>query len=58
MNKKTIITILLALVTMAVHAQVKCHIEGELRDTTQGKTVVFCPAGVDILVRQLHHSKG
>ena len=50
MNKRTIITILLALVAMAGQAQVKCHIEGELRDTTQGVTVVICPADVDIRV--------
>ena len=50
MNKITIITILLALVAMAGQAQVKCHIRGELRDTTQGKTVVICPADVDIRV--------
>ena len=49
-NKKTIITILLALMVLTGHTQVKCHIEGELRDTTQGKSVVFCPAGVDIRV--------
>ena len=50
MNKIAIITILLALVAMAGQAQVKCHIRGELRDTTQGKTVVICPADVDIRV--------
>lgn len=50
MNKKTIITALLAIITMAGHSQIKCHIEGELRDTTQGKTVVICPANVDIRV--------
>ena len=50
MNKKTIITALLALVAMTGHAQIKCHIEGELRDTTQGKTVVICPANVDLRV--------
>ena len=50
MNKKAIITLLLALVAMAGQAQVKCHIRGELRDTTQGKTVVICPADVDIRV--------
>ncbi len=50
MCKQTIITILLALVAMAGQAQVKCHVEGELRDTTQGKTVVFCPVDVDIRV--------
>ena len=48
MNKKSIITTLLALVAMAGLGQVKCHIEGELRDTTQGKTVVICPSNVDI----------
>lgn len=50
MNKKTIMTILLALVAMAGLAQVKCHIEGELHDTTQGNTVIICPANVDIRV--------
>ena len=50
MNKKAIITLLFALVAMAGQAQVKCHVEGELRDTTQGKTVVFCPVDVDIRV--------
>ena len=60
-NKKTIITILLVLILplspwrgvrgeAAGQAQVMCHIEGELRDTTQGKTVVICPADVDIRV--------
>ena len=48
--KKTIITVLLALVTMAGFGQVKCHIEGELRDTMQGRTVVICPSNVDIRV--------
>ena len=50
MNKKAIITLLFALVAMAGQGQVKCHVEGELRDTTQGKTVVFCPVDVDIRV--------
>lgn len=50
MNKKNIITVLLALVALAGQGQVKCHIEGELRDTTQGKTVVICLANVDLRV--------
>ena len=50
MNKQTIITIMLALICMAGQAQVKCHIKGELRDTTQGKTVIICPAGTDLRV--------
>ena len=50
MNKTTIITALLALAAMAAQAQVKCHIKGELRDTTQGNTIVICPASVDIRV--------
>lgn len=48
MNKKFILTALLILVAMTVQGQVKCHIEGELRDTTQGRTVVVCPSNVDI----------
>ena len=50
MNKKSIITALLALVTLTGQGQVKCYIEGELRDTTQGKTVVICLANVDLRV--------
>ena len=46
----SIIFTMLALIAMTGRAQVKCHIEGELRDTTQGKTVVICPANVDIRV--------
>jgi len=50
MKKQIIITALLAIITMAGQGQIKCHIEGELRDTTQGKTVVICPADVDIRI--------
>lgn len=50
MNKKTIIILLLALVALVGQAQVKCHIKGELRDTTKGNTVLICPAEVDIRV--------
>ncbi|MBP5392979.1 MAG: hypothetical protein J6Y59_04080, partial [Bacteroidaceae bacterium] len=50
MMKQAIITALLALVCAAGQAQVKCHIWGELRDTTQGKTVIVCPAGTDLRV--------
>ncbi len=48
--KRAIISIMLALVCMTGQAQVKCHIWGELRDTTQGKTVIICPAGTDLRV--------
>ena len=50
MNKKTFLTVLLAVVTMTAQAQVKCRIKGELLDTVQGKTVLICPADVDIRV--------
>lgn len=50
MNKKTVIILLLALVALVGQAQVKCHIKGELRDTTKGNTVLICPAEVDIRV--------
>ena len=49
-TKKIIITALHALVTLAGQAQIKCHIEGEQRDTTQGRTVIICPANVDFRV--------
>lgn len=48
--KKTIITALLALVAIAGQSQVKCHIEGELNDTTKGKTVIICRYDVDLRV--------
>lgn len=50
MNKKNIITLILSLFTLMGQAQMKCHIEGELCDTTQGKTVLILPADVDIRV--------
>ncbi len=37
MNKKSIITILLALVAMAGQGQIKCHIEGTLDTIVAGK---------------------
>ena len=45
---KTIFTILLAFVWTAGQAQVKCHIEGQLKDKTQGTTVIVCPVGVNL----------
>ncbi|MBR4643669.1 MAG: hypothetical protein IKO73_00700 [Bacteroidaceae bacterium] len=46
--KKTIIIAFLSLFAMAGQAQIKCHIEGELRDTTQGKTVIVSPVTVGL----------
>lgn len=48
--KKTIIIAMLNLIAIAGQGQVRCHIEGEVRDTTQGRTVVICPSNVDIRV--------
>ena len=51
MNQRTIFFfILFVLIAVAGQAQVKCHIVGELLETAQGKTVVICPADVDIRV--------
>lgn len=33
---------------ISARGQVKCHIEGEIIDTTQGKTVILCPYNLDI----------
>ena len=58
MNKKTIITILLALVAMTGKAQVKCHIEGKFINDKWGDEVVICKMGTDLRVNdapQLHH---
>ena len=46
--KKFSITLLLAFVALAGQAQVKCHIEGQLKDKTQGTTVIVCPASADL----------
>ena len=48
MKKKTIITILLALVALAGQAQVKCHIEGKFVDNKWGDEVVICKRGTDL----------
>ena len=50
MNKKTIITILLALVAVAGQAQVKCHVEGTLETDAWGDEVIICEAGTDLRV--------
>ena len=50
MNKQIIITILLALVAMAGHAQVKCHIEGTLETDAWGDEIIICEAGTDLRV--------
>ena len=46
--KKFSITLLLAFVALAGQAQVKCHIEGQLKDKTQGTMVIVCPVGVNL----------
>ena len=50
MNKKTIITILLALVAMAGQAQVKCHVEGTLETDAWGDEIIICEEGTDLRV--------
>ena len=53
-----IITILLALVTMAGQGQVKCHIEGTFIDNKWGDEVVICKMGTDLRVNdapEWHH---
>ena len=50
MNKKTIITLLFALVAMAGQTQVKCHVEGTLETDAWGDEVIICEAGTDLRV--------
>ena len=50
MNKKTIITNLLALIAVAGQAQVKCHVEGTLETDAWGDEVIICEAGTDLRV--------
>ncbi len=50
MNKKIIITILLALVTVAGQGQIKCHVEGTLETDTWGDEIIICEAGTDLRV--------
>lgn len=47
MNKKIIITALLALVSMAGQAQVKCHVEGTVANGTQAVGLVIYRDGTD-----------
>ena len=58
MNRKNIITTLLALIAIAGQAQVKCHIEGRFVDDKWGDEVVICKIGTDLRVNdapELHH---
>ncbi len=48
--QRTIITILLALVTLAGQAQVKCHVEGKIMTDKYGDDVVVCKDGTDLRV--------
>ena len=50
MNKRTIITILLALVTVAGQGQIKCHVKGTLETDTWGDEIIICEAGTDLRV--------
>ena len=50
MNKQAIITILLALFTMAGQAQIKCHVEGTLETDAWGDEIIICEAGTDLRV--------
>ncbi|SFB77280.1 Glutathione peroxidase, house-cleaning role in reducing lipid peroxides [Xylanibacter ruminicola] len=50
MNKKTITTILLALVAMTGQAQIRCHVEGTLETDAWGDEVIICEAGTDLRV--------
>ena len=47
MNKQTIITILLFLVTVAGQAQVKCHVEGTVAEGTKAVGLVIYRDGTD-----------
>ena len=47
MNKKTIITALLALIAMAGHAQVKCHVTGTVAEGTKVVGLVVYRDGTD-----------
>lgn len=48
--KKTLIITLLALVTLAGQAQIKCHIEGRIMTDKFGDDVVICKSGTDLRV--------
>lgn len=48
--RRTIITILFALVAVAGQAQVKCHVEGTLETDAWGDEIIICEAGTDLRV--------
>ena len=47
MNKQIIITAMLALIAMAGHAQVKCHVEGTVAEGTKAVGLVIYRDGTD-----------
>ena len=48
MNKKTIITALLALIAITGHGQIKCHVEGTLETDAWGDEIIICEAGTNL----------
>ena len=50
MKNKTIITLLLSLVSMTGLAQIRCHVEGTLETDAWGDEVIICEAGTDLRV--------
>ena len=42
MKKKSIMTMMLALLTMAGQGQVKCHVEGTLETDAWGDEIIIC----------------
>ena len=48
MNKKTIITALLALIAITGHGQIKCHVEGTLETDAWGDEIIICEAGTEL----------
>ena len=48
--KKSIITMMLALVAMTGQAQVKCHVEGTLETDAWGDEIIICENGTDLRV--------
>ena len=51
--KQTIITIMLALVTMTGQAQIKCHIKGKFMTDKLGDEVVICKKGTSTEAEEL-----
>ena len=47
MKKNVVISLLMALASLAIQAQIVCHIEGQLMSNEHGNEILICEEGTD-----------